>query len=266
MTTTSLLGPPPHRRPDRDNVSHRHWGSTFGAVQGSGAAGRDPPGSLSRRMAQDRRREPLQRVLTIGGLILILVLYWALPSREPEVAASVDSELSGADPREGSHPPSFARGSAPSTAWDAGLGVASGVTVAADRPPPAEHRHRGAAALGRPQGAEPGEVGPSERLQALLGDPSRVKVGKLKVTGLVQTSPLWMTRYELWTWGGERVALELPGGTDGRLAQQVGHDPLPKDGSEIAYTKDARDRPVWAYHEDGRLSGGSLEDHVIEWK
>lgn len=107
---------------------------------------------------------------------------------------------------------------------------------------------------------------PSERLQALLGNPDKVQVGKLHRLKLEREAPLWTTRYELRTAGGGTVEVQLPGGSDGTVAQQVGHVPAPDDGAEIALTWDERGRPVWSYHRDGELTGGSLENHVIHWR
>ena len=130
---------------------------------------------------------------------------------------------------------------------------------------PSAHKHH-AHLHGAPTSRTPtGEQGPSARLRRLLGDPDKVQVGTLKVTELDQASPMWTTRYELQVQTGDRVFVELPGGTDGTLVQRVGPYLPPEDGAEIAFTKDERDRPIWAYHHRGRLTGGSLEDHVIEW-
>ena len=102
-------------------------------------------------------------------------------------------------------------------------------------------------------------------MQALLGDPNQVKVGKVQRLAVDTSKPLWTTRYVLNTRGGERIEVELPGGTQGDLVQQVGHEPPPSDEAEIALTWDERNRPVWSYHDDGTLTGGSLEQHVIHW-
>lgn len=104
-----------------------------------------------------------------------------------------------------------------------------------------------------------------QRLVDLLGDPDGVEVGTLRVLELNTTQSLWVTRYELLTAAGATVEVLLPGGSDGEIVQQVGQVPTPENGSEVALTWDEDGRPVWSYHEDGTLTGGSLEGHTITW-
>lgn len=105
----------------------------------------------------------------------------------------------------------------------------------------------------------------AKRLSVLMDGAVSVHRGKARLRAVEKRNGLIWSRFVVED-QGERIEVDIPGGSLGGYTQVVSEQELPLDGAELIIAQRPEGRPGWAFARDGALYGGWLgQGPAIEW-